>query len=314
MGEKLSSNERDFVIETIAKNSPYCSGIIIGLGINLYTDEDIISLSSTTETPVVITRANIFNPRERSRNDSQLDRLVSGYFGNSQTMDYTSLPLIRATKEGVLGGCGVTARTIESTEEIMPGIQDRLDMERGKIVFPGNGLSNVPLIISGKYDERIVKAPPVIVDILDYQLLEQELSRVKSELDTAGLGYLLTEHLDKLGALNGAHRAGKLLTVNYFFGKEAVPKELTNANLVVNCMGPPLTSISEQLFLLAPNGELYSTEFAKMIGRVLQLGDDQTHFALAYGQESRQFTMKQTYRRGECGLDSPATTIIRRVS
>ncbi|MBN2015448.1 hypothetical protein JW766_01310 [Candidatus Dojkabacteria bacterium] len=143
-------------------------------------------------------------------------------------------------------------------ETEFPGILERIERERGKILFLGNGLSDIPLIPAALLSKGILDQPATIVDVFDYMLLKDDIYAVYELLKGNGpIPQNLWYILNKTVFLCNAISLGRLKVIQYCFGTSNIPAELLNSNLVVNLWGPPITTLHEQLALLTVGGELY---------------------------------------------------------
>lgn len=158
-----------------------------------------------------------------------------------------------------LGGIGVTARDITQLNRELPPIEERLLSERKRIVFAGNGLSNVPLLLAEKYRLGQVEDPPVVVDVFDYYRFLEDFDTFN--FDLLRLGVPLPNFFgffhQNLKDLVQAAKASLVKLVCYYFGISELPNEIKNTMLAINCYGPSYSSIKDQLSMLATKGELY---------------------------------------------------------
>jgi hypothetical protein len=158
-----------------------------------------------------------------------------------------------------IGGAGVTDRGIDELAQQLPGVKEDLGSVAGKVVFLGNGLSDVPLIVSQRYARGSVKTSPVVVDLFLNSDLKNDLERVVEESKKRGIEIprSLENYYRKVRLLDVEIQEGNLANVQYHVGSGNVPSELTNADLIINSNGPDVTSIHEQLSMLAVGGLLY---------------------------------------------------------
>jgi hypothetical protein len=159
-----------------------------------------------------------------------------------------------------LGGIGITKRLTAEIDSHLPGLSKRLERERGKIVFIGNGVSISPTGIARKYAKKQIDEKPIIVDVFDYFDILDDLNEVNRRFFDSGKESPVHTELISLTELVYQIRKGNLEAVRYFFGsgEEKVPETLKDSSLVINCNGPPITTLDEQLTMLKIGGELYA--------------------------------------------------------
>jgi len=161
-----------------------------------------------------------------------------------------------------IGGIGITARTIEEIEKEIPGITSRLYSEKGKVAFIGNGFSNVPVEYSLKHDSRL-EDTPIIVDMFDYEKAYMDLKRLSVEIAHTDIDKKFINHnLICAKEIFKAIQREYIRSVTYFFGDKKPPSVLKNCSLVVNCFGPPISTLDEQLDMLMVGGKLYSSSIS----------------------------------------------------
>lgn len=152
----------------------------------------------------------------------------------------------------------LNSRSLESYDDEIPGIANKIKSETGKVVILGNGLSLVPVEIGERYLRGLVQTPPVIVDLFDPRDLYTDLIRLKEMLDEKRLPNPWEYDLLNAQSLDDAIQRGAISYVHYFVGNGDPPPEIQNADLVINCYGPSLRSLEEQVSLLSPTGEFYN--------------------------------------------------------
>ncbi len=167
--------------------------------------------------------------------------------------------LIRAKR----GGCGIRARTLAETEAVFPGIRGELAQVQGRVLFLGNGLSDIPLKPAKRFKRGELTHPPTMVDMFSYQDLLIDFTRLDQTLqrlsiDPATLGNY-RDYYQKLSALVLACDDGSLKVIEYFVGSDKPPQTLMDSSLIVNCYGPSGRTLPEQLSFLAPGGRLFTT-------------------------------------------------------
>lgn len=161
--------------------------------------------------------------------------------------------------DGSYGGAGVCGRTMEDEEQnFVPGLGDMLEHEKGKVDFIGNGISPVPLVVARRYQKKLVSEAPVVHDMFSYTAMEFDLWRLIALLDAHKLPVpeRLEQYAFQASALCAAENEGTIRFSEYFFGLGNPPKMLQDASLVINLMGPPQLTLSEQLSLLRIGGRL----------------------------------------------------------
>lgn len=156
-----------------------------------------------------------------------------------------------------MGGTGIIGRWLEEIEQYLPGVAKRIETETGKIVFAGNGTSLVPDIVAQRYKLGHCSRPPVIVDTIDYRLLLDDLGKLEQEAEVRRLPFVFFREAFNIERLLALEAASHLAIVRYKIGSGVPPNALKGASLVVNCNGPPLSTLEEQLAMLAPGGALY---------------------------------------------------------
>lgn len=164
------------------------------------------------------------------------------------------------TKHGV-GGIGITGRKFDDIEQDAPDLKELLESVSGKVVFLGNGFSDYPLVVVNRYREKEISEKPVIVDIFDYRLLEENFKEIKMKLEEKGIRIpqKLIDDIYVVSAINEAVEKGDLIILKYRIGdkENEVPQELLNSDLVVSVFGPGLSVIREELGFLRKGGRLY---------------------------------------------------------
>ena len=156
-----------------------------------------------------------------------------------------------------VGGLGVTSRPLKEINDLVPGIDERLRTEPGKIVFLGNGLSLAPLEVLA---QRIDNPDIVIQDAFDYRRLRDDLAGLQAALAAQGMRAVgVDAHLARCQTLVDAIDAGRLRAEAFFFdGNSPLPDNLQGASLALNIVGPPPQTTAQQLTCLAPGGRLFT--------------------------------------------------------
>jgi hypothetical protein len=180
--------------------------------------------------------------------------LKSGLFFNYES---ASRSLHFAANKERLGGKGITDRYLDEIDGILPGIKKRVFQEEGKIVIPGNGLSDVPCLLAERYQRGKLHERPVILDVFSYPTLLHDLNEINHVFEVNALLPPAQSDVRSLTPIVEYIHSGDLIALQYYFGSGKVPSEAKQANLVINCHGPRLETLDEQLALLAPGGELY---------------------------------------------------------
>lgn len=149
---------------------------------------------------------------------------------------------------GLQGGVGITNRTIGQVEGIFPGL---MNTGGKKIVFIGNGASTVPLYFADAVHSVIIN------DAFPIKPLYDDLREIKrfSLQNNSPFPFLpIFESLERL--LEGI-RNGRLRKITHIFGTGNPPSAMGEADIIVNCHGPPISTLNEQLSLLDPGGSLF---------------------------------------------------------
>jgi hypothetical protein len=166
----------------------------------------------------------------------------------------------KKSRQNLIGGYGMTRRTLESIGNILPGVKDQIQTVRGKIVFLGNGFSLAPLEALEHAGSN--KPEIVVADAVDYRQLQYDLARLKAAFD-AGLvepPSLLLDTLERCNLLLDAQAAGSIKLVQHTVGGDTpLPQAMQGAQLAVNVYGPPMSTVDQQLECLSPGGKLYTT-------------------------------------------------------
>ncbi|MFC1609902.1 hypothetical protein ACFL6C_03000 [Myxococcota bacterium] len=158
-----------------------------------------------------------------------------------------------------LGGIGATGRTLEEMEKDIPGLKNRLAQEQGKIVFLGNGLSPAPLEAVQAFKSGRLQTPPVILDVIDYAAVAEDLAQLKKALEAKGIDFPFDEELEAAREITLAEAEGDLVVVQCLLGQDPVPEQAKDASLVINSHGPGLDTLPEQVSLLRDGGDLATT-------------------------------------------------------
>lgn len=169
---------------------------------------------------------------------------------------------IEHMEEGMyIGGVGITNRTLPQIDKEIPGIDQRILDETGKIIVLGNGFSNLPILLAYRFAEGRLKTPTVLVDLFNYSLTLEDLSRLRERILSSGLPIPrnLPVYISTLSRICAQIDAGNLVAEEYYIGSGNPPQSIKNADLAINCFGPSRLSILEQISLLGKTGELYTT-------------------------------------------------------
>ncbi len=172
------------------------------------------------------------------------------------------LDIKRAKENGsFVGGTGITNRSLGAMDIELTGLIKRIAGlgQDKKIVFLGNGLSDAALDIVNK---GWIKTKPVIVDILDYRLLQEDFMILVDNFNKQKLPVTKVpgfwQKLISLQSICMGLDEGTIEAVQYVVGSENPPEQIKDADLVINCNGPNSVTQNEQLFLLKPGGELWT--------------------------------------------------------
>ena len=142
-------------------------------------------------------------------------------------------------------------------EILIPGITDRINQEKGKIVFLENGLSEAPVSMALKYEKGELIEEPVIVDIFGYIELLEDLYYLGYECSQHDIPFPYLKQLNQTSNICKQITNGNLLAVNHFVNQKNIPRELKNASLLINS-SLPASTLEKQLLMLAPGGQLYT--------------------------------------------------------
>jgi len=164
-----------------------------------------------------------------------------------------------------IGGLAITSRSIWELVEIMPELLSCILNKAqigGKIVFVGNGLSTAPLELLECLNKRKAEIPEIVlVDVFDYSTLLRDLRNLEQQFIHAEHEFPkdLEELLSKCQELSNAIRERQIKAIKYIVGSGNPPEELNNADLIVNCFGPPPHTTKELMQCLKVGGELHIT-------------------------------------------------------
>ena len=158
-----------------------------------------------------------------------------------------------------MGGYGIRMRSLDEIDAFLPGAKERLLTEPGKIVIMGNGLSIAPLEVYKIRQASGNTSDITVVDLLNYRVLLRDLDSLKHSLDTAHVSMAsINIGSQNCRQLLDAERLGEIRLISYAFGSGSTPPEVQHADLAINVMGPPPSTLEEQLQCLNPDGELLS--------------------------------------------------------
>lgn len=185
-----------------------------------------------------------------------------------------------SNSDSLIGGSGITARTGEEVEDLLPGITDSVLRANGKVDILGNGLSTAPLDFLKTAHARGQQLQLTLVDCFDYRLLRHDLTAFQSLLASygqheAGLDFQLSQCVKLCDALD----AGELTALVHKMGSGPLPDQLLGAALVLNCHGPNMSTLDEQLACLAPGGRLYISTASGADVQTLESGIIQQEFS-----------------------------------
>lgn len=165
----------------------------------------------------------------------------------------------RKRKDLIGGGMAITSRTLADVENTFPSITERLDRTRGKIVFLGNGFSDVPLLYAERYEQKLLEEPTVVADLVNYPFALTRLEWLKQSLQESGFAFPFENQLATTRRLVTAASYGDLQLVQWLLGHEAVPEIVKEAELAINVFGPPVETLPDQLKILKRQGVLVTT-------------------------------------------------------
>jgi hypothetical protein len=175
---------------------------------------------------------------------------------------------------GNMGGHDMTRRTIDDLAVYLPHIKELIEHEQGKIVILGNGLSAIPIDLAERFTSGQVSESPVIVDVVNYELLLEDLKRLREIFEAHGEDYPFADDLEVVAQIVEAKQNGSLRTESYMVGSGEAPESLLNAGLVINPQGPSLQTYQEQLSYLAENGILaISDTNSVMLNKIAEVAD-----------------------------------------
>ncbi len=161
--------------------------------------------------------------------------------------------------EQTRGGIGITSRSSPNIGSyVLPGLQSRLQLERGKVGMLGNGMSSLALEIAKEYEDGTLQEVPVLIDLFDYVALHSDLRRLHLTFNKLGLCFPLYSALNTVRDIATSINEEKLKLVKYCVGSGNPPPEAGDCNLLINSHGPPLSSLDEQVSFLVPGGDLYA--------------------------------------------------------
>ena len=152
----------------------------------------------------------------------------------------------------------VSHRHPDEAEKELPGIKKKLQQAAdSQVAFYGNGLSTLPIWYT-QFKSLGSKNTPYVVDMLNLDYLHEDTQRLLQILGKSKFMPKVSWKSDLESLLRSRDR-GNIRLVQYLFGSKHLPHELKSINLAINCVGPPLSTIDEQISTLALNGELITT-------------------------------------------------------
>ena len=92
-------------------------------------------------------------------------------------------------QQQVIGGRGITRRSLEAAEDCIPNIEDLVLKEQGKIVFIGNGFCTLPLSFAKARYEAQSPADITVVDLFDYTDAETDLRMLENKFAEAKIDF-----------------------------------------------------------------------------------------------------------------------------
>lgn len=154
------------------------------------------------------------------------------------------------------GGKEIKGRTLQEYDAELPGISERLLNEVGKVIFIGNGFSDVPLTrIANENNQNL--GSTIVCDLHDYRLVGEDLRFLETLFERQQIINPFIRQLRNVEALLDAAANGKLSLVSHYVGSSPVPPLLSDADLAINVWGPPYTTVEEQVKMLRAGGELW---------------------------------------------------------
>ena len=157
-----------------------------------------------------------------------------------------------------LGGKGITTRTLNDISDVLPGVQKRIQRERGKIGILGNGFSEAAIDLAIQYQQGQFSSPPQVVDLFDYYEAFDDFRQLYHLCSRLHIWFCGKNILDTLQQICYYIEEGALEQVMYTVGSGNTPNTLQQFNLLINSHGPPLSTLSEQISMLAVGGHLYA--------------------------------------------------------
>ena len=185
-----------------------------------------------------------------------------------QELDFEAL---RKANEGI-GGIGVTARDLKSIHKSFGSYFEDVLMNEHvrKVTFVGNGLSLAPLELAQQCRVQGKQLEVAVVDLFSYQALNEALSALEKswQLEFPVNSLHLHPQLELFRELVSSLLAGEVIvSPKYRFQVEppsgessvnaALPAEIQDSQVVVNYMGPPFSTIIDQLRIFSASGPVY---------------------------------------------------------
>lgn len=162
-----------------------------------------------------------------------------------------------------IGGYDMTRRTLDDIEGYIPGITEQLDKETGKIIILGNGLSPLAADIGDRFAKGQFVESPVVVDLIDYDKLLQDLEEIDKRFQEKNLLNPYADDLKTIARIVEVKQAGHIRTEVYMVGSGVPPGNLSDASLIINAQGPSLRTLAEQVSYLTSGGTLALSESLK---------------------------------------------------
>lgn len=186
---------------------------------------------------------------------SRLDKFSGKTFYFEYSSEY-GLNLYPKNPDNVpVGGRGVTRRNWQQLESNFDQTLNERISVADSIIFFGNGLSLVPLDIKQRFPEKRVS----IVDMVDFSELANFYLNNSDLINSVIKSYpeyasdLLSFFKNALELVE-AEKRGEIRIFHHSLGASHI--DMGMYDLGINCYGPPIDTLDEQLMSIAPNGSI----------------------------------------------------------
>lgn len=152
-----------------------------------------------------------------------------------------------------IGGANITKRNLESLDKLMVAFIAKKQPK--KIVFIGNGFSKAPAQIK----DVLPKTQVVIGDLFNYSKLEKAFA-AWIKIIKQNYGYIpstIQEIYENITALQKKTTITPPFKFSHNGGVHQLPRDFLNSDIVVNYMGPPISTLQQQLAMLKSGGYLF---------------------------------------------------------